>query len=392
MAKLSLWLPPFSPDYSGAAAVLFDLKTVTAMHDGSGCTGNYTGYDEPRWFGSQSGIYCSGLREIDAVLGNDEKLIEKMIYAAKDMKPDILGLIGSPVPMVIGSDLKGIAAELEERTGIVSIGIDTTGTDYYDKGAYLTSVELLKRFTKPEKHKKSRINILGALPMDFYKGEEIDILKKDMESHGFEIGLTFAMNYTLEDLKNAAKAEANVAISRFGFLLAKYMEETYGIPYLAGFPAGEVVKKQWYEVLRTVCDSKRSVLFKVEWKQEQIEKRKEKVFIIGEQMIANGIRNALRLEFGYENIVVGSIYGIEKMLSEEGDLDLNEEKKIREAINLPQFEMLIGDPLMQRLLENDEKTFLPFAQYGVSSKIGIEYQTFITGEEFNKWFLQKTHN
>ena len=45
MAKLSLWIPPFSPDYSGAAAVLFDLKTVTAMHDASGCTGTYTGYD-----------------------------------------------------------------------------------------------------------------------------------------------------------------------------------------------------------------------------------------------------------------------------------------------------------------------------------------------------------
>lgn len=69
MARLSLWLPPFSPDYSGASAVLFDLKTVTAMHDASGCTGNYTGYDDPRWYGSHSGIFCSGLRQIDAVLG-----------------------------------------------------------------------------------------------------------------------------------------------------------------------------------------------------------------------------------------------------------------------------------------------------------------------------------
>ena len=64
MAKLSLWLPPFSPDYSGASAVLFDLKTVTAMHDASGCTGNFTGYDEPRWYGSASGIFCWGCRKI----------------------------------------------------------------------------------------------------------------------------------------------------------------------------------------------------------------------------------------------------------------------------------------------------------------------------------------
>ena len=128
MAKLSLWIPPFSPDYSGAAAVLFDLKTVTAMHDASGCTGNYTGYDEPRWYGSRSAIYCSGLRQMDAVLGDDEKLIGKLTAAAKDVKPDLMALIGSPVPMVIGADLKGIAVGLEERTGIPSFGFDTTGT------------------------------------------------------------------------------------------------------------------------------------------------------------------------------------------------------------------------------------------------------------------------
>ena len=84
MAKLSIWLPPFSPDYSGVSAVLFDLDTVTAMHDASGCTGNYTGYDDPRWYGSRSGIFCSGLRQMDAVLGDDEKLMEKIVAAAKD--------------------------------------------------------------------------------------------------------------------------------------------------------------------------------------------------------------------------------------------------------------------------------------------------------------------
>ena len=85
MAKFSMWLPPFSPDYSGAVSVLFDLKTVTAMHDASGCTGNYTGYDEARWYGSKSAVFCSGLRSIDAILGNDDKLIKKMKAAAKDM-------------------------------------------------------------------------------------------------------------------------------------------------------------------------------------------------------------------------------------------------------------------------------------------------------------------
>ena len=238
MARISLWLPPFSPDYSGAAAVLFDLKTVTAMHDGSGCTGNYTGYDEPRWYGSASGIFCSGLREIDAVLGDDEKLIRKMIRAAEDIRPDILALIGSPVPMVIGADLAGIARELEERTGIVSMGFNTTGTAYYDKGAYMAAAELLRRFAPSGERRPGRVNILGALPMDFYKGRETALLKAFLEDAGYEVGLTLAMDYTLEQLRRAGTAQVNVAVSRFGLLTARYMEREYGIPYLCGFPAG----------------------------------------------------------------------------------------------------------------------------------------------------------
>ncbi|MFQ9086536.1 MAG: hypothetical protein ACLR6H_07100 [Roseburia sp.] len=47
----------------------FDLGGIIVMHDASGCTGNYTGYDEPRWIGSKSAVFCSGLRRIDAVMG-----------------------------------------------------------------------------------------------------------------------------------------------------------------------------------------------------------------------------------------------------------------------------------------------------------------------------------
>ncbi len=184
MAKLSIWIPPFSPDYSGAAAVLFDLKTVTAMHDASGCTGNYTGYDEPRWYGSRSGIFCSGLREIDAVLGNDDKLLDKMETAAEDIKPDIMALIGSPVPMVIGTDMTGLAYELEERTGIPCFGFDTTGTKYYDQGAFMAAKALIDRFAEPMPAIAGRVNLIGADPMDFGSGEELKLLRDFLAAHG----------------------------------------------------------------------------------------------------------------------------------------------------------------------------------------------------------------
>lgn len=393
MARLSLWLPPFSPDYSGASAVLFDLKTVTAMHDASGCTGNYTGYDDPRWYGSHSGIFCSGLRQIDAVLGDDEKLIKKMEAAARDIQPDLMALVGSPVPMVIGADLEGIAVELEERTGIPSFGFDTTGTAYYDRGAFRAAKALMGRYTAKQAAKEAaierRVNILGALPMDFGKGEEIRDFKRFLAENGYETGLCLAMDYSLSDLKEAASAQVNLAVSRFGFLMAQYMEQRFRIPYLCGFPAGESGEKAWLEALERVRETKHSEILNAVEQKDGTEDMS--VLIVGEQVMSNSLRYALFRDMGITRVTVGCLYGPEPALTLPGDLDLSDEKKIRQAMNRPEYQMIIADPFLKVLLpENTEKKFLPFSQYAVSSKLGEADSARAAGVQFNEWFKRRT--
>ena len=393
MARLSLWLPPFSPDYSGASAVLFDLKTVTAMHDASGCTGNYTGYDDPRWYGSHSGIFCSGLRQIDAVLGDDEKLIKKMEAAARDIQPDLMALVGSPVPMVIGADLEGIAVELEERTGIPSFGFDTTGTAYYDRGAFRAAKALMDRYTAKQAAKEAaierRVNISGALPMDFGKGEEIRDFKRFLAENGYETGLCLAMDYSLSDLKEAASAQVNLAVSRFGFLMAQYMEQRFRIPYLCGFPAGESGEKAWLEALERVRETKHSEILNAVEQKDGTEDMS--VLIVGEQVMSNSLRYALFREMGITRVTVGCLYGPEPALTLPGDLDLSDEKKIRQAMNRPEYQMIIADPFLKVLLpENTEKKFLPFSQYAVSSKLGEADSARAAGVQFNEWFKRRT--
>lgn len=393
MARLSLWLPPFSPDYSGASAVLFDLKTVTAMHDASGCTGNYTGYDDPRWYGSHSGIFCSGLRQIDAVLGDDEKLIKKMEAAARDIQPDLMALVGSPVPMVIGGDLEGIAVELEERTGIPSFGFDTTGTAYYDRGAFRAAKALMDRYTAKQAAKEAaierRVNILGALPMDFGKGEEIRDFKRFLAENGYETGLCLAMDYSLSDLKEAASAQVNLAVSRFGFLMAQYMEQRFRIPYLCGFPAGESGEKAWLEALERVRETKHSEILNAVEQKDGTEDMS--VLIVGEQVMSNSLRYALFRDMGITRVTVGCLYGPEPALALPGDLDLSDEKKIRQAMNRPDYQMIIADPFLKVLLpENTEKKFLPFSQYAVSSKLGEADSARAAGVQFNEWFKRRT--
>ena len=383
MAALSIFLPPFSPDYSGVSSVLFDLKTVTAMHDASGCTGNYTGYDEPRWYGSHSPIFCSGLREIDAILGDDEKLIQKMIAAANDLHPDLMALVGSPVPMVIGSDLVGIAAELEARTGIPSFGFDTTGTEYYDKGAAAAAIALLHRFTDPAEPIPGAVNIVGATPLDFGTGESLDDLRAFLFENEITVTACLSMGYTLDDLKRASSAGINLAVSRTGLLIADFMEQRYGIPYLCGLPFGDTASREYLDALQAVRQSRRSRILKGEACEDA------EMLILGEQVQANAIRLALSRECGIRRIAVGCLFGIEPRLALPQDRDLPNERGIMDEMRKDRYHTIIADPFLQKLLPHDtKKRFLPNPHYAVSSKLGGEPSRMVS-RRFNQWIKER---
>ena len=381
MAKLSIWLAPFSPDYSGAASVFFDLNAVSAMHDASGCTGNYTGFDEPRWYGSKSATYCSGLREIDLIMGDDEKLISKMLMAGADLKPDIFALIGSPAPMVAGCDLKGIARELEARSGIVSVGIDTTGTEHYDRGVFLAVSALLNRFAEAGQTRPGTVNIVGANPMDFGETANLADLKSMLAGNGIGIVSAISMDYSLASIKEAPKAQANLAVSRAGFLIARDMEKRYGQPWLAGLPVGEKAAVSYMGLLRMMMEDGKPRVIKGEPSRGGT-----KWLIVGEQIQSNCIRNALAAEYGETDVTAGAIFGLEKALASDGDLDLRDERAIKKAINSGSYDAIIADPFLYPLLEDKSRRFLHHTQYAVSSKLGSAYKADFIGGAFNKWY------
>lgn len=86
MKKLLKYMTPPAPDDSGASGVLFELGGIIVVCDAGGCTGNICGFDEPRWENRKSALFSAGLRDMDAVLGRDDKLVEKLSKAAKAVK------------------------------------------------------------------------------------------------------------------------------------------------------------------------------------------------------------------------------------------------------------------------------------------------------------------
>ena len=80
-------LPVYAGDVSGACGALYEMEGMCVMHDPSGCNSTYNTFDETRWYHKDSLIFLSGLTDLDAVMGNDEKLIRDVEETARALHP-----------------------------------------------------------------------------------------------------------------------------------------------------------------------------------------------------------------------------------------------------------------------------------------------------------------
>lgn len=382
MENLSMFLPPFSPDYSGVCSALFDFNALIIIHDAAGCTSNYTGFDEPRWFGSQKAIYCSGLRKIDAVMGNENKLIHKISKAAKSNDFDFIAIVGSPVPMVIGTDFKGLAKEIENETGLPTFGFSTNGTHYYNDGAAMATIALLERFGEITEKQKNTVNIVGANPLDISEKNLQDFISilKDMKK---KVAICACMGATMEDIKNSSGSSINIAISQSGVQVADYMEGRFKIPYLCGIPIGEKNTEIFFERLNRV------EAFNKSEKIYSANKTKASTLIIGDAVYAHSIKDALAYDFGISDIDIGLPFGINGNPYPD-DLVLCCEEDIFNTINDSRYSLIITDPLINALANGKRNVrFVDMAQYAISSKYYTHCNIDYISKNFNKNFMKK---
>ncbi len=362
MHKLMLTLPPFAPDYSGVCSALFELGGMLLIHDASGCTGNYTGYDEPRWYGSRSAVFCTALRELDAVLGSDDKLVDKILRAAREIEPRFVAIMGSPVPMVIGSDLEGIAREVEAASGIPSFGFATTGLKLYDAGVGMALEALGKRFLRsPRKRLPRTVNLLGATPLDFGIRGAVSCMVRELEDRGFRVLSTFAMDSSLEDLAESPRASVNLVVSAGGFPLALYCARTFGTPYVVGQPLG-----------KEHCDHLGELLCRAEKGEAPRFLRKEnedpsRTLLIGEHVTMHSLRERLLREKGFRGVDVAVPFGRIPSLGGAETFAVPSEKVLEERMN-GRYDLILGDPLYRQLLRSSAR-YVEVPHVAVSSKL-----------------------
>jgi hypothetical protein len=353
MAQILFTLPPLSPDYSGVASVFHDLRALTILHDAAGCTGTYTGYDEPRWFGSTSPVFCSGLREIDAVLGRDEELLEKIEISLKETRAPCVAVIGSPVPMVIGFDFRGFASLAEGRFGVPVFGFPATGLGFYDQGqkdAYLALAERLPKKEFPRPGKNRNVNILGASALDGFDKPCLDILENMLNGAGLKTAAVWGARSSMEELGYSGNAGANWVVTAAALPLAEFLRKRFGTPYAAGLPVGRGEQERIVSALEACIRGEEPEHLFPPVRHGPEEDPEAEIMIAGEALFCASMRAYLEGERASGPVKIATFFGEGKPLLQPGDQLFLTEDEARRTLSSPRLKWVIADPLIRDLI------------------------------------------
>lgn len=353
-----LWkgLTPFAPDQSGAASVFYELGGILVICDAGGCTGNVCGFDEPRWFGERSAIFSAGLRDMDAILGRDDRLVAKLTDAAEKIDANFAAVIGTPVPAVIATDYRALQRMCEKKTNLPILTVDTNGMELYDVGEEKAWLTLFKTFAgkdvasqkeaseEDDSSKKMKIGVLGLTPHDV---SDLNVEEKFRKSENENTHyICYGMRAGIDKVKTAGSADKNLVVAPAALETAKYLEKEFGTPYEVGYPfVDELIPELDYAG--------------------------KKILIIHQQVIANAIRQEIRTRSNEQNteVTVASWFMMKSELSEEEDLSLKEEMDYCKLVQNGNYDIVFADENMRGLVPGFKGTFVNVRHFAVSGKL-----------------------
>ena len=343
MRGLRKYLTPFATDQSGAVSVLYELGGIIVICDAGGCTGNVCGFDEPRWFERKSAVFSAGLRDMDAILGRDDRLVAKLVDAAEKVEAGFAAVIGTPVPAVIGTDYQALKRMCEKKTDLPVLAVNTDGMELYDGGERKAYLELFKVFAREKLPVETgRVGILGMTPQDVSDLRAADKLREKFKSQGHQ-AVCYGMGDGLDEVKKASSVEKNIVVSPAALECARYLEKTFGTPYEVGYPL-------------------------VEELVPDMEYAGKKILIVQQQVMAGSIRAELRKRGGDGKITVASWFSMEKDLLEEGDVSLKDEEDYMDLVEKGRYDVIFADPCMKRMAKTFSGVFVDAVHFAVSGK------------------------
>ena len=346
MKGLWKFLSPFAPDQSGSTAVLCEMNGLIVIIDAGGCAGNICGFDEPRWFEKRSAIFSAGLRDMDAILGRDDRLIAKIKDVSRKIDGDFVALIGTPVPAVIGTDYKALKRMLEVETGIPALALDTDGVHYYDVGCEKAWLALFRTFAdKSYGMEPGHYGVIGATPFD--------VPMKGLHYEDPGVYHCYGMGSGVDEIKSAGTVMKNLVVAVSGLKAARYLARRFGTPYEVKYPLDQIKGfDAFMKQMKTIFSGNKEV---------------RKILIVHQQVLAYSLREELR-KYTDAMIQLASWFEMDKELTEPWDISLQEEDQWIRLVSEGEYDVIIGDQLLGQAISDYRGRFFALNHFAISGK------------------------
>lgn len=340
MKSLLKYLSPFAPDLAGAVSVLFELDGLIVICDAGGCTGNICGFDEPRWFTHKSALFSAGLRDMDAILGRDRQLADKLIAAAKVSERKFAAMIGSPVPAVIATDFSALKRMCSKELDMPVLAIEGSGTLDYEVGAAAAYCEVFKSFASEKYPVKSDvIGVLGATPLDF---STLDAGKLLAEKISGNIRI-YGMGGGTDQIARASEAAVNLVVAPDGLKCAQMLERKFGTPYKISVP---------FLPENTV--------------ESALVSPGKNILIVHQVYAAEALKQKILEHSPQKQVTVGSFFN--KYAA--GDLRFAAESEFAQAVDEGNYDVIIADTAFRRIVEKSfDNEWIDFPHFAVSGRL-----------------------
>lgn len=381
MRGLRKYLTPFAPDQSGAESVLYELGGIVVILDAGGCAGNICGFDEPRWSKRRSAVFSAGLRDMDAVMGRDKLLVQKICDCVTKIDARFVAIIGTPVPAVIGTDLQAVKRMLEKRVDLPVITVATDGMHLCDRGISLAYQALLKDMDdrgflavpgadkrmsdKPSRTIRAassgeccgrRAGVFGVTPLDLPDSRSGDLIREALQAEGYGKAVLYGSGATLKDYAEAGENAVNIAASADGIAAVKFLHEKFGTPYEIRCPGAE-------ELWRRAEESEAA------YEERPVQTAEpDRVLIVHGQVLGNSLREAILRDHPQAQVTVASWFGMDQDIRQPQDMHLKEEDDFTGLVEKTRPDLIIGDRVLLRMIPGYTGKFSHVPEFSVSGK------------------------
>ena len=196
----------------------------------------------------QNRLFTTHMSEDDVVMGDVSRLERALVEVDQNYAPRVIFVVASSVSAVIGTDLRGVCAYMQEKVRARLIAFEQGGfRGDYSVGLRETYRLIAQHAVRPtDARSEGTYNLLGLSAGAYRARSDLNEIRRLMrEGFGMEMRACLCLDTDMATIEDCGKAEINLVLRGEALPAAEILEKTCHTPRVAGTPYGYAGTLDW---------------------------------------------------------------------------------------------------------------------------------------------------